>query len=180
VLLGGDHAAIERWRRDQRILRTAQRRPELLPAGLSARPPFKTAGVKIRTGEVPRDAAAASDLWRGSGVALGTLDEPFELERALTRDPDLFVVAASGARVVGAVLGGWDGRLGTVYGLAVTQGRRRQGIGSALLAEVHERLRLKGCRHAQAVLPADAGAAGHVFERLGWAPQSSTVMTLAL
>lgn len=30
VLLGGNHAAIERWRRDQALSRTLQRRPELL------------------------------------------------------------------------------------------------------------------------------------------------------
>lgn len=31
VLLGGDHARIEQWRLAQRLLRTAQRRPDLLP-----------------------------------------------------------------------------------------------------------------------------------------------------
>jgi len=36
VLLGGDHAAIERWRREQALLRTARRRPDLIEkAGLS-------------------------------------------------------------------------------------------------------------------------------------------------
>lgn len=35
VLLGGDHAAIARWRREQALLRTARRRPDLLAsAGL--------------------------------------------------------------------------------------------------------------------------------------------------
>jgi tRNA (guanine37-N1)-methyltransferase len=39
VLLSGDHGRIERWRRDQGLLRTARRRPDLLaaldPASLS-------------------------------------------------------------------------------------------------------------------------------------------------
>lgn len=36
VLLGGDHAAIARWRREQALLRTARRRPDLLTvAGLN-------------------------------------------------------------------------------------------------------------------------------------------------
>jgi len=30
VLLSGDHAAIARWRRDQGLRRTAERRPDLL------------------------------------------------------------------------------------------------------------------------------------------------------
>lgn len=37
VLLGGDHAAIARWRREQALLRTARRRPDLLSsAGLDS------------------------------------------------------------------------------------------------------------------------------------------------
>ena len=37
VLLGGDHAAIARWRREQALLRTARRRPDLLDsAGLDS------------------------------------------------------------------------------------------------------------------------------------------------
>ena len=32
VLLSGDHAKVDRWRRDQSLLRTAERRPELLAA----------------------------------------------------------------------------------------------------------------------------------------------------
>jgi len=32
VLLSGDHGAVARWRRDQSLLRTSQRRPELLAA----------------------------------------------------------------------------------------------------------------------------------------------------
>jgi tRNA (guanine37-N1)-methyltransferase len=33
VLLSGDHARIERWRAEQRRIRTAERRPDLLPDG---------------------------------------------------------------------------------------------------------------------------------------------------
>jgi len=31
VLLSGDHGAIERWRLEQRLARTRERRPDLLP-----------------------------------------------------------------------------------------------------------------------------------------------------
>ena len=33
VLLSGDHAAIARWRREQALSRTRERRPDLLPPG---------------------------------------------------------------------------------------------------------------------------------------------------
>jgi tRNA (guanine37-N1)-methyltransferase len=35
VLLSGDHARIEAWRRDQRLRRTRERRPDLLPPGFA-------------------------------------------------------------------------------------------------------------------------------------------------
>jgi len=49
VLLSGDHGKIERWRRDQGLLRTARRRPDLLaaldPASLSRRDVATLAGA---------------------------------------------------------------------------------------------------------------------------------------
>jgi tRNA (guanine37-N1)-methyltransferase len=33
ILLSGDHGEIERWRREQRLRRTEERRPDLLPNG---------------------------------------------------------------------------------------------------------------------------------------------------
>jgi len=35
VLLSGDHARIEAWRREQRLRRTRERRPDLLPPGFT-------------------------------------------------------------------------------------------------------------------------------------------------
>lgn len=43
VLLSGNHAAIEAWRREQRIARTARVRPELLSRELLGRPPGRHA-----------------------------------------------------------------------------------------------------------------------------------------
>ncbi len=170
VLLGGDHAAIERWKADQRLLRTAARRPDLLPAespGLASR---KVAGVRLRTGDVDQDYGAVRGFWEaaGPGIRLGPSDTFAELQRKLTRDPDLFVVAMSGKRLVGAVLGGWDGRRGYVYHLAVDTGRQRSGIGSALLAELEGRFRLKGCSRLNLLVAGGDEGAVAFYERLGW------------
>ena len=54
VLLSGDHAAIARWRRDEALRRTAQRRPELLHAlreGLDDRDRAVLADLAARAGE---------------------------------------------------------------------------------------------------------------------------------
>ena len=47
--------------------------------------------------------------------------------------------------MVGTVIGGFDGRRGLIYHLAVEPGFRKRGIGSLLMEEVERRLKGKGC-----------------------------------
>ena len=73
VLLSGDHGAIRRWRRDQSLLRTAQRRPDLIdaldPAGLDAqdREALASCGVVFAPGPtrvryLPGEQSDAAEL----------------------------------------------------------------------------------------------------------------------
>lgn len=103
--------------------------------------------MRIREFEMPRDYAVVKALWQssGPGVKLSPSDEPAEIERKLKRDPDLFLVMEEGKQVLGTIIGGYDGRRGLVYHLAVTPERRGEGIGKALMAEIEQRLRGKGC-----------------------------------
>ena len=179
VLTSGDHAAIERWRHEQRVSRTAQRRPDLLGDGRSERPGAKVAGARVRTGRHPDDFEAVLALWKAAGPAiqLRPSDEPAEFERKLTRDPDLFLVAASGKRIVGAVVGGWDGRRGSVYHLAVAPDRRGAGIGTALMTELEARFALKGCLRMNLLVAEEGEEAIAFYERLGWVRSGAVLMT---
>ncbi len=126
--------------------------------------------VSIREFKYPDDYTRALELWRdsGDGVRVGPSDAPAEIEKKLGRDPDLFLVAEDGPRLVGTVIGGFDGRRGHVYHLAVAPEYRRQGIGSQLMGELESRLRAKGClRCFLLVRPGNQVARRH-YERLGW------------
>jgi len=103
--------------------------------------------MRIREFEMPADYAVVRALWQsaGPGVQLSPSDEPVELERKLKRDPDLFLVMEDEGQILGAVIGGYDGRRGLVYHLVVTPERRGEGIGTALMAAIEDRLRSKGC-----------------------------------
>ena len=107
-------------------------------------------------------------IWRASGIGTGPSDKFAELERQRRTDPDLFLVAERKGRPVGVVLGRFDGRRGWVNHLAVDPTGRRLGTGSALMAELEQRLARKGCPKVNLhVLPENVEVCGF-YERLGY------------
>ncbi len=124
----------------------------------------------IREFRFPQDYPAVYALWSaaGAGIQLRRSDEPEEIAKKLTRDPDLFLVAEADGQIVGAVLGGFDGRRGLVYHLAVDAACREQGIGSRLMDELESRLRAKGCIRCYLLVTVDNVPAMRFYERRGW------------
>jgi ribosomal protein S18 acetylase RimI-like enzyme len=134
--------------------------------------------VVIREFDLARDFDAVTALWQasGPGVRLGLSDTPEEITRKLKRDPDLFLVAENEAQVVGAVLGGFDGRRGMVYHLAVTPEARGRGLGTALMAELEARLKAKGCRKYYLLVTHDNTDVTDFYQRLGWSVMPVNIM----
>ena len=130
--------------------------------------------MRLRTFDIDRDYAAALALWErsGPGVHVSRSDAPDELRKKLARDPDLCLVAEVDGELVGTVLGGFDGRRGMVYHLAVAAEHQGRGHGSALMAELEARLRAKGCRRCYLMVAGEAEALVTYYERLGWAPMN--------
>jgi len=92
------------------------------------------------------DCPAVLDLWRHAEAIRSSTDSPQELERLVAEGRGLFLVAEAGGRLVGSIIGGWDGWRGSMYRLAVAPEFRRQGIARSLVAEVERRLRVQGAR----------------------------------
>ena len=127
-------------------------------------------GVHLRTFSFDQDWQAVRALWArcGPGVQFSRSDEPAEILKKLRRDPDLFLVAEQGGQLVGAVMGGYDGRRGLVYHLAVAPNVRRLGIGKALMAEVEARMRDKGCLKSYLLVTKDNADVLAFYRELGW------------
>jgi ribosomal protein S18 acetylase RimI-like enzyme len=124
----------------------------------------------IRQYEDGGDFDAVMDLWRrsGPGVQLARSDARDELRKKAEFAPELFLVAELQGAIVGTVIGGYDGRRGMVYHLAVAQGLRRQGIGSALMAELEARLRKKGCLKSYLLVTRNNPDGLEFYRRHGW------------
>jgi len=86
------------------------------------------------------------ELWKEAGLVIRPGDDMNGVRMKLLRDPDLFLLARLEGEIVGCVIGGWDGRRGWVYHLAVKPSYQRQGIATALLSEVEKRLGEKGAK----------------------------------
>lgn len=123
----------------------------------------------IRTFVFEKDYDAVRDLWvkSGPGIQLSTSDEPGEIQKKLARDPELFLVAEDDGKIVGTVLGGFDGRRGIVYHLAVIPEGRRHGLGRALMEAVEARLRAMGCLKYYLLVTKDNDAALAFYDDFG-------------
>jgi len=126
--------------------------------------------VKFREFHYPDDLLQVQTLWRSmeKGVSLGPSDTPEEIKKKLLRDPDLFLVAEDDGDIVGTVLGGFDGRRGLIYHLAVSKSFRGKGIGSRLMNEVESRLRAKGCIRCYLLVTIDNPEGMEFYKNLGW------------
>jgi ribosomal protein S18 acetylase RimI-like enzyme len=125
--------------------------------------------MHIRVLEFERDVDRVLNLWStvGGGIQLSPSDNRKELKKKVERDPDLFLVAEEAGEIIGAVLGGWDGRRGIVYHLSVRQAHRNQGIGRALMDELEGRLRSKGCLKYYLLVTTDNDVAIQFYQDMG-------------
>jgi ribosomal protein S18 acetylase RimI-like enzyme len=131
--------------------------------------------LKIREFCFPSDYEAVLQLWKSieRGVRIGRSDTLPEIEKKLAHDPDLFLVAESSDKLIGSVIGGFDGRRGLIYHLAVQSSFRGLGIGSCLMDEVEARLHAKGCLKCYLLVTTDNPEAEGYYQQRGWEPMDT-------
>ncbi|MFN8433664.1 MAG: GNAT family acetyltransferase [Anaerolineales bacterium] len=137
-----------------------------------------TRKFQIREFIFEQDYDSVLRLWQNieSGMQVGRSDSPEEIKLKVERDPDLFLLAEIENAIVGTVIGGFDGRRGMVYHLAVDQNYRKQGIASTLLAEVEKRLQAKGCKKVYLLVLEDNTSAIRLYEECGWTHQKQDLV----
>lgn len=109
-------------------------------------------------------------LWEnaGDGIRLRDSDRSDEIKKKIQRDPDLFLVARIEDAIVGTVMGGFDGRRGFIYHLAVAEAFRHNGIARQLMDEVENRLKKKGCLKCYLLVTPDNQSAMDFYDKLGY------------
>jgi ribosomal protein S18 acetylase RimI-like enzyme len=129
-----------------------------------------SSSIQIREFRFPADYKSVYELWKSieKGVHVGRSDTPVEIEKKIARDPELFLVAEVDGAIIGSVIGGYDGRRGLIYHLAVAASFRGRGIGSCLMDEVESRLRSKGCLKCYLLVVEGNVEAEQYYQQRGW------------
>ena len=88
------------------------------------------------------DIPASIELWINmKGLAIQGSDNIRDLSEHVKMNRKHNFVAISGARIIGTVLGGFDGRRGYIYHLAVHENYRTQNIGKELMERCFQSFR---------------------------------------
>jgi ribosomal protein S18 acetylase RimI-like enzyme len=124
----------------------------------------------IREFDFHKDYGQVANLWKtvGGGVKFSASDTEAEIQKKIQRDPDHFLVVESADQIVGTVLGGFDGRRGMVYHLAVAQSHRGLGIAHALMAEIERRITSKGALKIYLMMNKDHPELIDFYSKMGW------------
>jgi len=113
------------------------------------------------------DAGAVVALWDACGLTRPWNDAHADFALAVAGPASAVLVAREGGALAGSVMVGFDGHRGWVYYLAVAPGRRRGGLGRALMAAAEAWLRVRGAPKIQLMVREDNAAALGFYEALG-------------
>lgn len=109
-------------------------------------------------------------LWINTpGMGFNNMDDSRGgIEKFLKRNPSTCFVAEDENRIVGAILGGHDGRRGFIYHTAVSAMHRKKGIGSMLVKNVMIAFKAEGINKA-ALVAFEKNTDGNAFwEKMGF------------
>ncbi len=97
-------------------------------------------------------------------------EQPYEanLEPKIESEPDTVYVAEADGRIVGTIVGGFDGWWGWLYRIAVTEAYQGQGIGTQLVEQMERRLKAKGATGACAIVSPENAKINQVLQKMGY------------
>ena len=116
------------------------------------------------------DYPAVKALWQSiRGFGIRSIDDSEEgVGRFLARNPGISVVAEQDGVIVGAILCGHDGRRGWRYHVCLKDGRRRQGIGKAMVVFCMEAVKKERINKVSLIAFTKNDVGNAFWKEIGW------------
>ncbi len=123
------------------------------------------------------DEAAVIGLWNTVFPDPSPWNDPATvIAEKLTTHRDLFLVGRLDGRLVGTVMGGYDGHRGWIYLAAVAPEYQRSGFGRRLIVEVESRLVEYGCTKLNLQVRAENEEVVSFYRGMGYAVEDRISM----
>ena len=117
------------------------------------------------------DAEAVLELWQQAEATVSVTDTIEDI-RCIVRCPTASaLVAESNGRIIGSVLGSFDGWRWNIYRLAVLPEFRRQGVARRLLVQLEKWLLDQGAKRVTALVEKDHPWATGFWDAAGYTPE---------
>jgi ribosomal protein S18 acetylase RimI-like enzyme len=116
------------------------------------------------------------NIWKRTGISVTSSDTKEEVSVMLNRNPDLCLIAKIDERVIGVVMGGFDGRRGYVHHLAIDPEYQKKGYGKLLMDELIERLKKKRVHKVHLFIEKHNEDVIAFYNKLGWEIRKDLVM----
>ena len=116
------------------------------------------------------EAEAVLAMWREAGASPSVTDSVADIRQAILRSPARFLVAEAGGKLIGSVIGSFDGWRANFYRLAVIPAYRRRGLARVLVAEIETWLIQQGAKKIGALVENDRPGSMAFWQAAGYRP----------
>jgi ribosomal protein S18 acetylase RimI-like enzyme len=121
------------------------------------------------------EAEAVLAMWREAGASISVTDSVADIRRAILDSPARFLVAEDQEKLIGSVIGSFDGWRANFYRLAVVPSYRRRGLARALVAEIESWLIQQGAKKIGALVENDRPGSMAFWQAAGYRPDPKII-----
>jgi len=116
------------------------------------------------------EAESVLAFWREAGASPSVSDSVADIRRAILQSSARFLVAEVDGKLIGTVIGSFDGWRANFYRLAVLPAYRRRGLARALVAEIEAWLIRQGAKKIGALVENDRPGSMAFWQAAGYRP----------
>jgi ribosomal protein S18 acetylase RimI-like enzyme len=116
------------------------------------------------------------EIWKQTELSVGSSDTKKQVKRMIERNPRLCFVGKIDKKIVGVVMGGFDGRRGYVHHLAVDPDYQNKGFGKLIMEELMERFKKLKIHKVHLFVEKRNEKVINFYNNLGWSLRDDLIM----